>query len=89
LFSTLAGQRDDLPAVAGARASQVCLCGDIGVYTAPDIWTLLSLKELAQNSDLTRVTRQIRSRGGAGAQRYGRVLNLEGEPVGNAEVEVW
>jgi protocatechuate 3,4-dioxygenase, beta subunit len=47
------------------------------------------LKELAQNSDLTRVLGRSGRAAGQVLNVMGRVLNVEGEPVGNAEVEVW
>ena len=47
------------------------------------------LKELAQNSDLTRVPGRSSRAAGQVLNVMGRVLNLEGEPVGKATVEVW
>ena len=46
-------------------------------------------KEMAQNSDLTRVPGRSGRAAGQVLNVMGRVLNVEGEPVGNAEVEVW
>jgi protocatechuate 3,4-dioxygenase, beta subunit len=47
------------------------------------------LNELAQNSDLTRVSGRSGRAAGQVLNVMGRVLNIEGEPVGNAKVEVW
>jgi protocatechuate 3,4-dioxygenase, beta subunit len=47
------------------------------------------LKELAQSSDLTRVPGRSGRAAGQVLNVMGRVLNLEGEPVRNAKVEVW
>jgi protocatechuate 3,4-dioxygenase, beta subunit len=47
------------------------------------------LNELAQNSDLTRVPGRARRADGQVLNVMGRVLNLAGEPVRNAKVEVW
>ena len=47
------------------------------------------LKEFAQNSDLTRIPGRSGRAAGQVLNVMGRVLNLEGEPVRNAKVEVW
>ena len=46
-------------------------------------------KELAQDSDLTRVPGRSGRAAGQVLNVMGRVLNLEGEPVRSAKVEVW
>src|SRR5215469_14152963 len=52
-------------------------------FTPPQILgPFFPLKKLAQNSDLTRVP-------GRSGRAAGRVLNVMGEPVGSAEVEIW
>jgi len=45
--------------------------------------------ELTQNSDLTRISRRSGRAEGQVLNVMGRVLNLSGEPVRNAKVEVW
>jgi len=47
------------------------------------------LGELAQNSDLTRISGRSGRAEGQVLNVMGRVLNLSGEPVRNAKVEVW
>jgi protocatechuate 3,4-dioxygenase, beta subunit len=47
------------------------------------------LGELAQNSDLTRISSRPGRAEGQVLNVMGRVLNLSGEPVRNAKVEVW
>jgi protocatechuate 3,4-dioxygenase, beta subunit len=47
------------------------------------------LKELSQTSDLTRVPGRARRANGQVLNVMGRVLNLAGEPVRNAKVEIW
>jgi protocatechuate 3,4-dioxygenase, beta subunit len=47
------------------------------------------LGELTQNSDLTRVPGRSSRAEGQVLNVMGRVLNLSGEPVRNAKVEVW
>jgi protocatechuate 3,4-dioxygenase beta subunit len=59
-------------------------------FTPPQILgPFYPLKELAQNSDLTRVAGRSGRAAGQVLNVMGRVLNLEGEPVRNATVEVW
>jgi protocatechuate 3,4-dioxygenase, beta subunit len=59
-------------------------------FTPPQILgPFYPLKELAQNSDLTRVAGRSGHAAGQVLNVMGRVLNLEGEPVRNAKVEVW
>ena len=59
-------------------------------FTPPQILgPFYPLKELAQNSDLTKVPGRSGRAAGQVLNVMGRVLNLDGEPVGNAEVEVW
>lgn len=59
-------------------------------FTPPQILgPFYPLKELAQNSDLTRVAGRSGRAAGQVLNVMGRVLNLEGEPVRNAKVEVW
>ena len=47
------------------------------------------LGELAQNSDLTRISGRSGRAEGQVLNVMGRVLNLSGEPVRDAKVEVW
>jgi protocatechuate 3,4-dioxygenase beta subunit len=47
------------------------------------------LSELSQTSDLTRVSGRSGRAEGQVLNVMGRVLNLAGEPVRNAKVEVW
>ena len=47
------------------------------------------LKEMAQDSDLTRVPGRSGRAAGQVLNVMGQVLNLEGEPVRNAKIEVW
>jgi protocatechuate 3,4-dioxygenase beta subunit len=47
------------------------------------------LGELSQNSDMTRLPGRSGRADGQILNVMGRVLNLSGEPVGNAKVEVW
>jgi protocatechuate 3,4-dioxygenase beta subunit len=47
------------------------------------------LKSLDQNSDLTRVPGRPGRAGGLVLDVMGRVLNLKGEPVRNAQLEIW
>jgi protocatechuate 3,4-dioxygenase, beta subunit len=59
-------------------------------FTPPQILgPFYPLKELAQNSDLTRVAGRSGHAAGQVLNVMGRVLNLEGEPVRNAKIEVW
>jgi protocatechuate 3,4-dioxygenase beta subunit len=59
-------------------------------FTPPQILgPFYPLKELAQNSDLTRVAGRSGHAAGQVLNVMGRVLNLEGEPVRNAKLEVW
>jgi len=47
------------------------------------------LKELPQTSDLTRVPGRAGRATGQVLNVMGRVLNLAGEPVRNAKIEIW
>jgi protocatechuate 3,4-dioxygenase beta subunit len=47
------------------------------------------IKPLDQNADLTRVSGRPGRAEGQVINVMGRVLNLKGEPVRNAKVEVW
>ena len=47
------------------------------------------LKELPQTSDLTRVPGRTGRAAGQILNVMGRVLNLKGEPVRNAKIEIW
>ena len=76
--------------VAGSAVTFSTASAATLAFTPPQILgPFYPLKELAHNSDLTRVPGRSGRAAGQVLNVMGRVLNLEGEPVGNAEVEVW
>jgi|SRR5438067_1739717 len=83
MSAVLAGARVPLsPKLAAAEAT---------LQRTPDqiLGPFYPLSELPQTSDLTRVSGRSGRAEGQVLNVIGRVLNLAGEPVRNAKVEVW
>ena len=83
MSAVLAGARVPLsPKLAAAEAT---------LQRTPDqiLGPFYPLSELPQTSDLTRVSGRSGRAEGQVLNVIGRVLNLAGEPVSNAKVEVW
>jgi protocatechuate 3,4-dioxygenase beta subunit len=89
------GRRDILKmsamiGVASALSTRFALA-QVPSQRTPDqiLGPFYPLKPFDQNADLTRVPGRPGRAEGQVLHVMGRVLNLKGEPVGNAKVEVW
>src|SRR5947207_5970731 len=76
---------------SGAVFSSQPAAGEAALQRTPDqiLGPFYPLSELPQTSDLTRVSGRSGRAEGQVLNVIGRVLNLAGEPVRNAKVEVW
>ena len=77
-------------AVASVASTRFAIAQAFGQRTPEQILgPFYPLKSLGQNADLTRVPGRPGRAAGLVLDVMGRVLNLKGEPVRNATVEIW
>jgi protocatechuate 3,4-dioxygenase beta subunit len=76
---------------SGAVFPRKLAAADVVLRRTPDqiLGPFYPLSELPQNPDLTRVSGRAGRAEGQVLNVIGRVLNLAGEPVRNAKIEVW
>lgn len=76
--------------VANAASTRVAIAQTAGQRTPEQILgPFYPLKALDENADLTKVAGRPGRAAGLVLNVMGRVLNLKGEPVRNAKVEIW
>src|SRR6266404_2066830 len=76
--------------IASAASTRFALAQTAGQRTPEQILgPFYPLKTLGQNADLTKVPGRPGRAAGLVLNVVGRVLNLKGEPVRNAKVEIW
>ena len=76
--------------IAGVAAIRVAIA-ESNLHRTPEqiLGPFYPMKTLGQNADLTRVPGRPGRAEGQVLNVMGRVLNLKGEPVRNAKVEIW
>src|SRR5258707_5996254 len=76
--------------IASAASTRFAIAQTTGQRTPEQILgPFFPLQTLGQNADLTKVPGRPGRAAGLVLNVVGRVLNLKGEPVRNAKVEVW